>query len=233
MPTDSQQLVVNLDFSRLIERSLPPLKLTEREVTGAGLVYSFTGPRSDEKFWAVVAVYADETLASLAAQRQVTRTSVGPSSTESSSHHDLVLWQTKDPLSGSLLLRRLNVVIRVNDGIPWSVRLRLVEQIDQALQSGGPEVIHAKEVHPPQILNVKMPARIMPGERVQGEIEVANIAAADALFGTENSNVLVTSGLKPTLSYYAPAQRAQDNIVLIISTPGNLLSKKTVTIEVK
>lgn len=72
-----------------------------------------------------------------------------------------------------------------------------------------------------------MPTRIMPGARVQGEIEVANISAADALFGTENSNVLVASGPKPTLSYYAPAQPARDTIALIISTPGNLLSEKT------
>lgn len=50
------------------------------------LAYSFTGPRPNEKFWAVVAVYADETFASLAVQRQVTRTSVGPSQREDSTH---------------------------------------------------------------------------------------------------------------------------------------------------
>lgn len=61
------------------------------------LEYSFTGPRPNEKFWAVVAAYADETLVSLAEQRQVTRTSVGPSQREGSTHHDLVLLRTDDP----------------------------------------------------------------------------------------------------------------------------------------
>lgn len=56
-------------------------------------------------------------------------------------------------------------------------------------------------------------------------MEVANISATDALFGTENSNVFVASGPKPTLAYYAPAQPARDTIVLIISTPSNPLSE--------
>jgi hypothetical protein len=234
MPEKSALLVVSVEFTRLIERHLPALKLAERTVTDAGLLYRFTCSKPGERLSAVIAVYADEPLASAAVQYQTGRTSVGPSQTETSIHHDLVLWKAgDDPASGSLLLRSANVVVRFFGDLPWSVRLHLMEQIDQALQSGGPEVTHAKEVHPPEIVNVKLPGHISPGSRVEAEIEVANIAPADALFGAGNSNVLVSGGPKPMLAYYAPPQPAHQNIVLIIATPGNLLSTKTIPVEVK
>ena len=230
MPADAR-FIVNLDFSRLVERLLPPFKLMERELTGAGVQYTFTGAKPEVKFWAVVAVHANESSASVDAQEQIARVNVAPVRKEVSAHHDLVLWQTEDPMSGSLLLRRVNAVIRINDGIPWNVRVRLVEQIDDALQH-APEVTHAGEVHAPEIVTVKMPPQIKAGEEVHAELEVAGISPVDALFGTGTPNALITAGPKPFLTYYAPREPRQDRIVLLISTPGNLLSSKTLTVTV-
>jgi len=234
MPENSELLVVNVDFVRLIEHRMPALKLTERTVTESGLLYHFAGSQPGERLSAVIAVYADEHLASASVEHQIVRTSVGPSQVANSSHRDLVLWKAEDAAYGSLLLRRMNVVLRLfGGGLPWSTRLNLIEQVDRALQSGGPEVTHAKTVLPPEIVNVKLPDPIPRGSRVEAEIEVANIPPAEALFGADNSNVLVSAGRKPTLAYYAPSEPTHENIVLIISTPGNLLSKKTIPVDVK
>jgi hypothetical protein len=100
MSNNSQRLLVNVDFVRLIERHLPALKLVERTVTESGLLYDFRGSKADEQLSAVIAVYADETLASAAVEYQISRTSVGPSHRDKSSHHDLVLWKTEDSMSG-------------------------------------------------------------------------------------------------------------------------------------
>jgi len=233
MSNNSERLLVNVDFVRLIQRHLPTIKLVDRTVTEAGLLYDFAGSKPDERLSAVIAVYADATLASAAVEYQITRTSVGPSHRDKSGHHDLALWKTEDPMSGSLLLRRENVVVRFLNGIPFSVRLNLIEQIDQALQSVGPDVTLATEVHPPEIVNVKLPDHISRASRVEASIEVANVLPADALFGADNPHVLISTGPKPTLAYYAPSEPTHENIVLIISTPGNLISKKTIPVDVK
>jgi hypothetical protein len=124
-------------------------------------------------------------------------------------------------------------VVRLLNGIPWSVRLHLIEQFDQALQSDGPDVKLATEVHPPEIISVKLPDHISRGSRVEASIEVANVLPADALFGANNPHILFSPGPKPTLAYYAPSEPTHENIALIISTPGNLLSKKIMSVDVK
>src|SRR6185312_8933745 len=79
MTGSGEQLVINFDFVRVIERSQPALKLAERTVTAAGVLYRFAGDTAGERLLAVVAVYPDEAQAAAAVEHQIARTSVGPS----------------------------------------------------------------------------------------------------------------------------------------------------------
>lgn len=146
---------------------------------------------------------------------------------------ELLVWKIADAQGGSVLFRRTNTVIYLSGGLPLDERLTLADRLDQALQKDIPEVRHSDSVIPPEILKVDLPSTVQARQSVTAQIEVAHIAPTEAWLGTENTNVTVKGGMKPTLTYYAPEEPGQDKIVLIISTPGNLLSKKTISIEVR
>ena len=229
---DSGSLITGINFSRLVQERLGATTVLKPSVTGAGLLYQFEGLPSGGRLPAVVAVYTSETLAKSAVQEQITRTSVSPTKREPTADGELVLWEVANPMFGSMMLRHKNVVIRLLNGMSWGNRLVLLTYIDQALGLKNQDVSKGARVVPPEIGEIKLPQSVPAGESVQAPIEVKNIDAATALLGSDNTSVSFRFGDKPVLTYRTD-KPGTATVVLIIASPGNVISKREMTVNVR
>ncbi len=225
--------ITGVDFSRLIERLVPSCKFVNKYVGPSGVAHQFTCAEPRSTLSAIIAVYPEEGQATEAANRQVTMTSIGPTGREKLEHGVLILWQSPNPAGGSLLLRHGNVVIRLNHGLSWDARVTLMKRIDKDLEEGTPEITRGEITVPPTIVSVKVPQQIAPGEVVHCEMQIGGMPGAEAIFGSNSSHVIFQPGTKPGFTYYAARETGEEELQLILATPGNLISVKTLKISVR
>ncbi len=233
MEAPDQQLIVSVDVVKLTKQLVDSAELLQRNVTGFGVRYDFQILNPPARLSVLIAVHSQVSIAQEALRRQSMMISVGPTPVDRRIGDEMRAWKSEDPRGGSLLFRRLNTVIYLSGDLPWDERLDLAARMDEALRSRSEEVSYSDTVVAPVIGGLGLPPTLQAGQTVGGEIQVEHIAPSDALLGTENTNVLLTPGERPSLTYFAPGKAGQDSIVLVISTPGNLLSRKVFKIDLK
>lgn len=233
MEVPEKQLVVDVDAVKLAKRLVDSAELLQRKVTGFGVLYDFSILNPPARLSVLIAVHSEVPIAHEAMLRQSMMMSIGPTPVDRIIGDELEAWKSDDPTGGSILFRRLNTVIYLSGDLPWDERLDLAARMDEALKSRSEEVTYSDTVVAPVILGIGLPPSLQAGQTVGGEIEVEHIAPAEALLGTENTNVLLSPGERPSLTYYAPGKPGQDSIVLVISTRGNLLSRNVFAVDLK
>lgn len=125
------------------------------------------------------------------------------------------------------------MVLYMSGNIPFEDCLALASKLDSAITNAAPEIMLTDSLVMPDVRpELPLPA-ISPGQVVDLPLHVKNVAPSAALLGSENLNVVLVPGERPILRYYAPDKAAQDTVVLIISTPGNLVAKSSFVVEVK
>jgi hypothetical protein len=228
-----QELIVGVDFANLVPRCLPDVELKSREVTGFGNMYAFSKRTSYGQLLALIGVFVDEGVAHNAAKDLSRRISVGPTPSDRMIGDELWLWKAADMIGGTLLFRRINVVIYLGGDVSLKESTLLAERLDSALVKRDPEILCADSILCPEIVGAPLPATVKAEEKLIVELTLANIDPAEALFGTGSTNVTIAGGPRPTLTYYAPDEPEEDVVVLVVSTKWNLMSKKTMAVKVE
>jgi len=229
----TKQLVESVRFVELMKGLRPESSVVQRVITADGVQYVFALGKQG-RLAVLLGVYPAEELAHAALERKTQLMMIGPTPVAERVGDELLVFGNPSmPTSGSVMFRRTNVMAIFSGDVTTVERLRLAKHIDDALQEESAEVKHTDNISPPKIAAVRLPAVVLRKETVEAEIEIENADAAALQFGSTSGGASFKTGHKPVLIYTAPAEQMEATFDIVAVTPGHLIVRRTVKVQVQ